>query len=65
MKNQIVYSLNIEDFQYVAQQEIERDLTPEEINRVKEIVANKINWYDAVADSIIEIVDHENEILEK
>lgn len=65
MKNQIVYSLNVEDFQYVAQQEIERDLTPEEINRVKEIVANKINWYDAVADSIIEIVDHENEILEK
>ncbi len=54
MKNQIIYYLTIEDIQNVAQQEIERNLSLHEINKIKEIISEKINWYDAIANSIFE-----------
>jgi hypothetical protein len=55
MKNgKIVYSLNVEDIQTVALQEIERNLTPEEIEKIKYSIADKINWFDAIANSINE-----------
>ena len=65
MKNQIIYSLNTEDLQNVAQQEIERELSSTEIIKLKEIIAKKINWYDAVADSITEFVDQNNKTFER
>jgi DNA replicative helicase MCM subunit Mcm2 (Cdc46/Mcm family) len=52
--SKIIYSLNVEDIQTVALQEIERNLSPEEIKKIKESIAEKINWYDAIADSINE-----------
>jgi len=53
-KNDIVYSLNIEDIQTVAIQEIERELTEDEIEKVKDLIGEKINWYEAILNSIIE-----------
>ena len=53
--NDIVYSLNIEDVQTVATQEIDRELSEEEIERIKDLIAEKINWYDAIADAITEV----------
>jgi hypothetical protein len=38
----------------VALQEIERNLTPEEIEKIKYSIADKINWFDAIANSINE-----------
>jgi DNA replicative helicase MCM subunit Mcm2 (Cdc46/Mcm family) len=55
-KNDIVYSLNIEDIQTVAIQEIDRELTEDEIEKVKDLIGEKINWYDAILNSIIEII---------
>lgn len=52
--NEIFYSLNIEDIQYVAQEELERNLTEKEIETVKNLVASQINWYDAIANAIQE-----------
>lgn len=52
--NAIFYSLNISDIQYVAQQELERNLNDKEIETVKELVASQINWYDAIANAIQE-----------
>lgn len=52
--SEIIYSLNVEDIQTVALQEIERNLSPEEIEEIKETIADKIKWYDAIADSINE-----------
>jgi hypothetical protein len=52
--SKIIYSLNVEDIQTVALQEIERNLSPEEIEKIKNPIADKINWYDAIADSINE-----------
>lgn len=52
-----IYSLNEEDVQTVALQEIERKLSPEEIKKIIPSIEKKINWYDAIADSINEILN--------
>lgn len=56
MKNQInqeiIYSMNIADIQTVAQQEIERELTREEIVKIEDSIAENIDWYGAIADAI-------------
>jgi hypothetical protein len=52
--NDIVYSLSIEDIQTVAIQEMDRELTDDEIDTVKDLIGEKIDWYDAILNSIIE-----------
>jgi hypothetical protein len=54
MNNNIFYSLNIDDIQTVASQEIDRELSESEIENIKELIAEKINWYDAIANAISE-----------
>ncbi len=56
-KNNIIYSLNIEDIQTVALKEWERELTDDEIRKVKDFICEKINWYDAIFYSIVEKLD--------
>jgi hypothetical protein len=64
MKNQsnqeIIYSLNIEDIQTVAQQELERELTLEEIDKIRDSIADRFNWYDTVADTIYQHSEEKN-----
>jgi hypothetical protein len=55
--NKIVYLLTVGDIQTVANQEIERNLSYDEIKSIIETIAEKINWYDAIADSITEKFD--------
>ncbi|MDQ3007410.1 MAG: hypothetical protein M3R47_18745 [Chloroflexota bacterium] len=50
--NEIVYQLTIEDIQEVAIQELDRELTKEEIKRLIDPIAEKIPWYDVIADAI-------------
>jgi len=54
MKNDIIYSLNIADLQNVALQEIDRLLSEDEILISRKLIEDKINWYDALANSINE-----------
>lgn len=54
MQSKIIYSLNEEDIQTVAYQELERNLSFEEIEIIKDMIAEKINWYDAIASAICE-----------
>lgn len=56
----VFFSLCIEDIQTVAVQEIERELTMNEVNQIKDVIAAKVNWYDAIADTI-----HQNIEIEK
>ena len=56
-KEEIIYSLDITDIQTVAEQEIERELTINEIEKIKELIAEKIDWYGTIADSISEKID--------
>lgn len=55
--NSIIYYLTVEDIQTVSNQEIERDLTFNEIKKIIVTISEKINWYDAIADSINEKLD--------
>lgn len=53
-KDEIIYSINIEDIQDVAEQELDRELTPEEVKLVADRVGDYISWYDAIALAINE-----------
>jgi DNA replicative helicase MCM subunit Mcm2 (Cdc46/Mcm family) len=53
-RKEVIYSLCIEDIQTVAELEIERELTIEEINNIKDLISEKIDWYEAIANSIAE-----------
>ena len=46
------FSLNDEDIQIVASQEIERKLSEIEIESIKDLITSNINWYDAIANAI-------------
>ena len=59
--NKIIYSLNEEDMQTVALQELDRNLSSGEIEKIKKVIARKIQWYDAIADSINETIQSEVE----
>ena len=47
-----IYQLTTEDVQTVAQQEIKRELAPEEIKNIIDSIAEKIPWYDAISAAI-------------
>lgn len=57
MRNKVIYSLSEEDIQTVALQEIERNLSSNEIKEVKELIAEKIKWYDIIAEAIDEKIN--------
>ncbi|MCD4789177.1 MAG: hypothetical protein K8R37_04185 [Bacteroidales bacterium] len=47
-----IYKLTVGDIQNVANQELERNLTNKEINNIIDSIADRIPWYDAIADAI-------------
>lgn len=51
-RNEIVYSLNVEDVQKVALEELGRELTAKEIELIEEAIADNINWFDAISNAI-------------
>jgi len=60
--NKVIYSLDIGDIQEVSNQELGRDLSPDEIEKVIEPIAEKIKWYDAIADAIAENITSEEDL---
>ena len=59
-KNKIIYQLTVEDIQEVALQELDRELKQEEIKRIINPIAEKIPWYDAIAEAINEMIVENN-----
>lgn len=55
-KARIVYSINVEDLQTVAEQELGRELTDEEIKIVEERLGDYIDWYGAIALTLGEVI---------
>jgi hypothetical protein len=51
-KDKIIYSLSIEDIQTVALEEMDRELTAKEIKKIEDLIAENINWCDAILDAI-------------
>lgn len=56
-KDKVIYQLTIEDIQNVADQELERELSSQEIDLLIARIAEKIHWYDAIAETINELID--------
>lgn len=58
MKNdcndRIVYSINVNDIQEVAQQVLERNITKEEVILVEESIGDYLDWFQAIENSILE-----------
>jgi hypothetical protein len=52
--DRIVYSINVDDIQEVAQQILERDLTKKEVILVEESIGDHLDWFQAVENSILE-----------
>jgi len=51
-KDKIIYSINIEDVQNVAQQELGRDLTDKELKIVEDNIGDQFDWFEAIASVI-------------
>ena len=51
-KNEIFYSLCIEDIQNVAEENFGRKLTNREIKKVLDPIADRMPWYDAIYEAI-------------
>ena len=60
--NKVIYSLDIGDIQEVSNQELGRDLSSDEIEKVIEPIAEKIKWYDIIADAIAENITSEENL---
>jgi hypothetical protein len=46
--SKIIYSINIEDIQNVAEQELERELTEKELKIIENKIGDYIDWYEAI-----------------
>lgn len=62
-KDTIIYQLTIEDIQSVANDELDRDLTKKEIERLIDPVAERIPWYDVIAEAIEETIVNKKEMV--
>ena len=56
MENDIVYSINITDIQTVATEKYNRELREDEIKQIIDKIGEKIDWYYAIYDSIVEAI---------
>lgn len=54
-KRRIVFSINVEDIQNVADQELDRGLTDKELEFVESRLDKYIDWYGAIASAISEL----------
>lgn len=55
-QERIIYSLNIEDVQTVASEILDRHLSTNEIAQIEDAVAERIDWFEAIASAISENV---------
>ncbi|MBN4079987.1 hypothetical protein JYT60_01990 [bacterium AH-315-C08] len=56
MEDELIYSLSEDDAQTVAIEELGRKLSSDEMHKLKDMVAEKINWFDAISDTLSEII---------
>lgn len=51
-RDRIIYSINVEDVQNVADQELDRELTDKEIEFIENRLGDYVDWYGAIASAI-------------
>jgi hypothetical protein len=58
-------TVNVEDIQTVAEQELERELTDEEIKIVEDRLGDYIDWYGSIASVLGELKELKKQLREK
>ncbi|MEW6360008.1 MAG: hypothetical protein AB1696_26965 [Planctomycetota bacterium] len=58
-KDKIIYSINIEDVQNVAEQELGRALTDAELKIAEDKIGDYFDWYEAIASLIAMHIDQQ------
>jgi len=53
----IIYQLTVKDIQTVANQVLERNLTNNEIERIIDLIAENISWYEVISCAIEEKIN--------
>ena len=53
--NKVIYSINIEDVQKVAEDELGRELTEIEVKIIEDRIGDNISWYDAISLSLSDL----------
>lgn len=53
-KDKVIYRLTIADVQTVAQEQLERNLTAEELKDIDDLIAERINWYEIIESVLCE-----------
>jgi len=61
MKKDVFYYLIVDDIQTVAEDQLNRRLTKKEIDMVKDEIADRISWFDPIADVLQEKFGTKNE----
>jgi len=64
-RNRIVYSINVEDLQTVAEEELERELSDEEIKLVENRLGDYMDWYGTIATVLDELKELKKQSREK
>lgn len=54
-REKIICSINIEDIQTIAKQELDRKLTEEELRLVEDKLGDYVGWYEAILQAIREL----------
>ncbi|MCF6155286.1 MAG: hypothetical protein E3K36_08540 [Candidatus Brocadia sp.] len=54
-KKKFIHSVNIEDIQHVAEQQLGRKLTKEELRLVQDKLGDYVGWYEAILHAIDEL----------
>jgi hypothetical protein len=54
-RDRIIYSINVEDLQNVADQELDRELTDKELEFIENRLGDYVDWYGAIASAIGEL----------
>lgn len=57
MRNQIILKVTVDDIQTVALGEIGRELTNDEIKAIEDKIVKRINWYEAISETINEHIE--------
>lgn len=56
-KEKIIYSINIEDVQNVANQDLGRDLNDDELKLIEDKIGDYIDWFGAISNAISDSID--------
>jgi len=55
-REKVIYSINIEDVQNVAWQELERELTAVELRIVEDKIGDQFDWYGSITAVLDEYI---------